>query len=457
MITNIAPHFAEVPRVRTDMLRRHIAHRKQSLNGLDQALAISEFVHKERIYFESEHGLAEIQAIRNGYAKALQEKEIAHQKIVDIQQLELAERESDAFASHMVALLDHGEALGLQDGHCPLCDAIHSPEEFKTAIAAARSRLSERGARAAITATALKEAHQTLRQSEMALTNAEQLLKGVEARLNAIERETEKVAAILAQLKIHASASDPESIRQLIFRRQDETVRLERALFILEASSAHDRVTAIEGRIGELRKQIDEESAELAATERAFEIARQIDHAAKEIPNQIMTEQFDTVMPLLKELYRRLRPHVDWREIETDFGGRVRGSLNLIVGDGCNPQFLFSSGQRRAAGLAFLLAIHLSRPWCRLRSLLLDDPIQHIDDYRALNLVEVLSAVRRTGRQVIIAVEDPALADVLCRRLRSTALEAGRRFELRIDKTGSSLVERQADIFPLPREILKTA
>jgi ABC-type cobalamin/Fe3+-siderophores transport system ATPase subunit len=86
---------------------------------------------------------------------------------------------------------------------------------------------------------------------------------------------------------------------------------------------------------------------------------------------------------------------------------------------------------------------------------LLDDPIQHIDDYRALNLVEVLSAVRRTGRQVIIAVEDPSLADVLCRRLRSTIREGGRRFELGVAKNGSTVIERQIDIFPLPREILK--
>jgi len=189
-----------------------------------------------------------------------------------------------------------------------------------------------------------------------------------------------------------------------------------------------------------------------------IEVARQIDNGAKGVANQVLEEQFDTVMPLLKELYQRLRPHTNWREIETDFGGRVRASLNFTVGDGRNPQFLFSSGQRRAAGIAFLLAIHLSRPWCRLRSLMLDDPVQHIDDYRALNLVEVLSAVRRTGRQVIVAVEDPALADVLCRRLRSTAIEGGRRFDLSTAaNNGSSAIERQTDVFPLPRGIFKTA
>src|SRR5207248_797567 len=96
-------------------------------------------------------------------------------------------------------------------------------------------------------------------------------------------------------------------------------------------------------------------------------------------------------------------------------------------------------------------------PWSRLRSLLLDDPVQHIDDYRALNLVEVLSAVRRNGHQVIIAVEDAALADLLCRRLRSTTVELGRRFDLGAASSGSAAIERQTDISPLPREILTEA
>jgi DNA repair exonuclease SbcCD ATPase subunit len=179
--------------------------------------------------------------------------------------------------------------------------------------------------------------------------------------------------------------------------------------------------------------------------------------AAKTVANEILMEQFDTVMPLLKELYRRLRPHADWTEIESDFGGKIRGSLNFVVGDGYNPQFLFSSGQRRAAGLAFLLAVHLSRPWCSWRSLLLDDPVQHIDDYRALNLVEVLTAIRRTDRQVIVAVEDSALADLLCRRLRSESASAGRMFELQTSKTGTAEIGKIRDIYPMPRLVLREA
>lgn len=92
----------------------------------------------------------------------------------------------------------------------------------------------------------------------------------------------------------------------------------------------------------------------------------------------------------------------------------------------------------------------------RVKTLLLDDPVQHIDDYRALTLVEVLAAIRRSGRQVI-AVEDAALADLLCRRLRSSIGEIGRRFELQTSKTGTSEISSIHDIFPMPREVLRRA
>ena len=123
-----------------------------------------------------------------------------------------------------------------------------------------------------------------------------------------------------------------------------------------------------------------------------------------------MDERLATISPLLSELFLRLRPHIDWRNIEYRIRGDVRKFLSLSVGDELNPQFVFSSGQRRITGLAFLLSVHLARQWSALNSLVLDDPVQHIDDYRALNLVEVLSAIRMDKRQVICAVEDAALA-----------------------------------------------
>lgn len=113
---------------------------------------------------------------------------------------------------------------------------------------------------------------------------------------------------------------------------------------------------------------------------------------------------------------------------------------------------MFSSGQRRAAGIAFLLSVHLSRPWCKLNSLLLGDPVQHIDDFRAFHLVEVIAALRRTGRPIVIAVEDSDLADLLCRRLTSELGGPGARFDLQID----GHIER-TEIPVLPANVLNSS
>ncbi len=457
IVRTLASDLVGVSRDRAEMLRRRVAERKQSLSALSAAIAQSDALQTERRYFDSDAGRTELAALRATLDSARNAKQQADETLTSARRVEAAEQQADTFASHLLALLDHGEAVGLQAGHCPLCDAARTSDQFAAAIVAARSKLRSRGAAAPQARLVVQQAHRAAQEADQLLRTAEQRLAVLEARRKSLSTEMARLAQTFTDLQFVATPEDPEAARRLLLLRQEEAARLEHALFILEASSAHDRVAAADARVEQLRRHVDDETGKLSVAERAAEAARQIDNSAREVANQVLSEQFDTVMPLLKELYLRLRPHTDWREIETDFGGRVRASLNFTVGDGRNPQFLFSSGQRRAAGIAFLLAIHLSRPWCRLRSLLLDDPVQHVDDYRALNLVEVLSAVRHTGRQVIIAVEDPSLADVLCRRLRSSATDGGRRFDLGTAPNGSATIEHQIDVFPLRREILQQA
>jgi chromosome segregation protein len=109
------------------------------------------------------------------------------------------------------------------------------------------------------------------------------------------------------------------------------------------------------------------------------------------------------------------------------------------------------------AGLAFLLSVHLARSWVRLNTLVLDDPIQHIDDFRALHLIEVMAALRQDDRQIVCAVEDSALADLLCRRLFSTTSALGRRYDIEAGPSGGSIVARRTEIPPMPVGVLRQA
>jgi hypothetical protein len=57
----------------------------------------------------------------------------------------------------------------------------------------------------------------------------------------------------------------------------------------------------------------------------------------------------------------------------------------------------------------------------------------------------------------MVAVEDSALADLLCRRLRSTSNEPGRRFDLGTGLDGSAVIHEQTDVVAMPRAVLQLA
>jgi recombinational DNA repair ATPase RecF len=148
---------------------------------------------------------------------------------------------------------------------------------------------------------------------------------------------------------------------------------------------------------------------------------------------------------------------MDYSEVRYHMRGDVKRFLSFEIGHGINPRFTFSSGQRRALGIAFLLAVHLSRPWCKFPTLVLDDPVQHIDDYRALHFAEVLSSIRQLGHQIVCTVQDPALADLLCRRLRSASIGDGLRIEMEYEPGAGARVKGVQEIGPLPERVLMSA
>lgn len=252
-------------------------------------------------------------------------------------------------------------------------------------------------------------------------------------------------------------AKDVDPLERAIGAERDRLIDLERALLTIEASQVVSRTITMEDRTTALRRDVETAASELERSQAAVAAARMIERSVKRVNAEIIEERLAQISPLLNELYQRLRPHADWRTIDYRLRGDVRRFLSLKVGDGLNPQFVLSSGQRRAAGLAFLLSVHLARAWARWRTLVLDDPVQHIDDFRALHFVEILAAFRLTGQQIVCAVEDQALANLLCRRLLSTADQVGRYYE--IDLTGPdgvAAVVKKVDILPLPNDVLQS-
>ena len=335
-------------------------------------------------------------------------------------------------ARSLVELVALGRQLGLRDGQCPLCAKGQSHNDFEHGMQIAEGvarRLNENAARAA-------EREQKRRAAETRLATANRTAEAAEAaRTKAVAAVTNfdqqrKRLGIAADATVEHVSARVAALRQSLAAGQKdlrvlETLRfsadLERAQRV--EADAKVRLARAQDRFGRARK------AETGA--------HALHDAARRAASETLDRRLERVLPLMSELYRRLRPHPVWTDIEYSIRGDVRRFLKLQVGEDLNPQFLFSSGQRRATGLAFLLSVNLSLAWSRWRSILLDDPVQHVDDFRTVHLAELLGQLIGEGRQIICAVEDAALADLLCRRLPIDRLEAAKRITLGMDADGA--------------------
>ena len=365
-----------------------------------------------------------------------------------------AEEQTDRLASSLAFLVEHGETLGLHDEHCPLCDAARTSREFAAGLETAKARLARMGSgieRARATYGASLEAKLA---ADRNLRETQDLLSDQASAVQDLEKREAALASEFDQAGVYFAGNDPEAFEKDLASERSRLVDMERHVLTLDASQSVGRLADMEQRLKTLRKDADDAGDRLERTRVALVSAKALERTVKRCSAEVIDERLAVISPLLNELYERLRPHAEWRNIEYAVRGDVKRYLSLKVGDNLNPQFVFSSGQRRAAGLAFLLSVHLSRQWCRWTSLVLDDPVQHIDDFRALHLAEVLGAVRRKGRQVICAVEDVSLADLMCRRMPSTQDEPGRRIDLDLAADGEVVISRQSEIGPETSTVL---
>jgi len=436
--------------------RHALANGRVRLDKMEDALQLGREVALAQAAYNAPETVADREAALAAHEAAQREYQTVQRAVLEAEQRLIREEDMDVMAASLSLLVEHGEQLGLHEDHCPLCAAHRTSEEFAAGLAAARRRITSLASGVQAARDVLAAAKENAQQPSLTL---QAVGVKVQAHANELRQLREQEAAHVEFYKQWSIdprfLNDPDGLEQAISSERGRLIDLERALLVLEASQAVAQISSIESSISTLRSEVENLAQAVSKSKNAVTAAREIERSVRRVSAEIIDERLAQISPLLNELYQRLRPHAEWKTIDYSIRGDVRRFLSLKVGDGLNPQFVFSSGQRRAAGLAFLLSVHLARAWTPLRTLLLDDPVQHIDDFRALHLVEVLAAFRLDGRQIICAVEDPALADLLCRRLVSTATESGRRLDIDHGPLGVTNVITEQEIHPMPVSVLR--
>lgn len=335
-------------------------------------------------------------------------------------------------AKRLVQLISLGRTAGLQNGQCPLCAKGQTHTEFEHGLAAAEDaakRLNEGAALAAAAeekrATAQIQAQNARKRQEdadSALASCDLAIQQFNARRDA------------AGLPPNARKEAIEELSRSVALAVENAQRDLRVLDTIRSNAELERATRAEA---DAKARATKAQEKYSRARKAEVGAHALHDAARRAASETLDGRLERVLPLLSELYRRLRPHPVWTNIEYSIRGDIRRFMKLQVGDDLNPQFLFSSGQRRATGLAFLLSVNLSLTWSRWRTILLDDPVQHVDDFRTVHLAEVAAQLVAEGRQVVCAVEDAALADLLCRRLPVSQSKFAKRVSLGFDSEGA--------------------
>ena len=284
-----------------DALRQLVASKKQRLAEVNSLVSDAFDLQPELATVQSKEWADDLSAKQIALRSAEERLSIARSAVDAAVRALKQERESDLFAAHLAALVDHGSQLGLQDGHCPLCDAFRSNIEY--ALAAARTKLAGRDEKLAAAQLAVTKAARTVLAEQENVNQVREAAVAQTIRRDGAFERLQHIGRGFDQLAFKGSPERPDLAQATLLDEQEEVAGLERALFILDASGAVDGVATWQNRVNVLRAAVESGSAKLADTERAVTRAREIQATAKTVANQISAEQFDTVMPLLQELY----------------------------------------------------------------------------------------------------------------------------------------------------------
>lgn len=361
---------------------------------------------------------------------------LAEQAAALQEQLRLA-NETSARIAQLAAL-----AIPLLADTCPVCQRTIDPEHVaaelrtRTGVSANLLALQSDLAHAQEESRAMDNEIQALESRESQLVRqietaeaARRAVAQANAGLRELSRSYQTIACSLPDE--FASEDGQELISRLLAAA--DTAR--EFAVVLRADDEATQTARLEGRLGSLRSVVGERQARLDTTRARAADAVRLETATKNAAVRVSQERFARILPFLRDTYMRLDPHpsftaLDFRHVLF----RSRGESTPIVRDEltgleANPMLVFSAAQANIVALSYVLALNSAQQHDGLPFLLLDDPLQSMDDINVLAFADLCRHVR-ARQQLIIATHSPRFASLLERKLaprepahRSIAIE----------------------------------
>ena len=163
-------------------------------------------------------------------------------------------------------------------------------------------------------------------------------------------------------------------------------------------------------KLREQEKKIEEQKAQFEKARDELEIR--------------MKEYFD--QDLINEIYKKINPHEIMKEMKYELSFNDREEPQLIIktatgkeyGDSYRPEGYFSTAQLNAIAFSCFLGSALKTQNMAIRSIFIDDPLDHFDDINILGFVDLIrSILESTDYQIIMSTHDEKAFRILQRKL----------------------------------------
>jgi DNA repair exonuclease SbcCD ATPase subunit len=151
-------------------------------------------------------------------------------------------------------------------------------------------------------------------------------------------------------------------------------------------------------------------------------VLKNLADASVEARVEVTERRFKAVQPLVADIFSRLDPHPAFKTIEFQLDTYYRRGTtspvvtDLVAGVTADPLVIFSTSQANIAALSYFLAMGWSAGKRALPFVLLDDPIQSMDDVNILGFADLCRHLR-SSRQLIISTHERRFAGLLERKL----------------------------------------
>ncbi len=203
----------------------------------------------------------------------------------------------------------------------------------------------------------------------------------------------------------------------------------------VEAGRKSLRLDDDKAALGEAEHEESRRKSELETIEQAQNLSRELADSIRAAGQSRMKRILSSCSALTENYYNRIYPHPLWSKLEIDVdsgtsrGGRAQLQMSarrgyvaptsevdvLEASSSLNIRYGFSTGQLNLFAISLVLALAQQRRGEVLPALLLDDPVQAMDDMRIAELCWVLLQSARK-RQIVVATGNQNFAELMFSR-----------------------------------------